>query len=103
LLYSESAGTFGTGQLSYVGEICVRHYATFAPPRKQIGAAYGATRLAGREYRWLFDDGVEVSREQSCRILQDALRNYARWVDQANGVEIWVPAALPECDWEILY
>lgn len=26
-------------QLSYVGEICVRHYATFAPPRKQIGAA----------------------------------------------------------------
>jgi len=34
-------------QLSYIGEIRVRHYATFAPPRKQIGAVMrNATGLA---------------------------------------------------------
>jgi hypothetical protein len=32
-----------------------------------------------------------VSREQSHRILKDALGNYARWVAQADGVEVWLP------------
>jgi hypothetical protein len=34
MLYSECTNAFGAGQLSYIGEICVRHYAMFAPPRK---------------------------------------------------------------------
>ena len=45
----------------------------------------------GQEYWRLRGDGVEVSREQSYSILQAALRNYARWVDQADGVEVWLP------------
>ena len=49
---------------------------------------------------------VGLTREQSYGILQDALRNFVRWVDNARGIEIWVPpipAALPECESGIPY
>jgi hypothetical protein len=39
----------------------------------------------GQEYWRLRGDGVEVSREQSYAILQEASRNYARWVARADG------------------
>jgi hypothetical protein len=45
----------------------------------------------GTEYWRLRGDGVEVNRAQSYRILQEALRNYAQWVDQADGAELWSP------------
>jgi len=45
----------------------------------------------GQEYWRLRGDAVEVSREQSYGILQEALRNYVRWVDQADGIEVWLP------------
>lgn len=45
----------------------------------------------GQEYWRLRGDGVEVSREQSYCILQEAPKNYARWVDQADGVEVRLP------------
>ena len=45
----------------------------------------------GQEYRRLRWDAVELSREQSYGIFQDALRNYARWVEGAAGVEVWLP------------
>ena len=35
---------------------------------------------------------------QSYGIFQEALRNYARLVDQADGVEVWWLAAWPERD-----
>jgi hypothetical protein len=45
----------------------------------------------GDEYRRLRGDDAAITRKQSCAILQNALRNYARWVDQADGVEVWQP------------
>lgn len=45
----------------------------------------------GAEYRRLRGDIIGVSRGQSYSILQEALRNYARWVDQADGIEVWPP------------
>jgi hypothetical protein len=71
----------------------VRHYyATFAPARKQIDAASAKSVWLGQEYWRLRGDGVEMNRKESYGILQAALRNYARWVDQADGVEVWLPA-----------
>ena len=29
--------------------------------------------------------------------------NYAKWVKQAEGIEVWVPATLPECALGIPY
>jgi len=48
----------------------------------------GVRSWLGQEYWRLRGEGVEVSRAQGYRILQDALRNYARWVDQADGIEV---------------
>lgn len=73
---------------------------------KRLWAAFGDARWCrvkdiivsswlGTEYWRLRGDAVEVSCEQSYGILQDALRNFARWVDQAEGVEVWLPAAVP--------
>jgi len=50
----------------------------------------------GEEYRRIRGNVVGISREQSYSILQDALRNHTRWVDRADGVEVWVPEALAE-------
>jgi hypothetical protein len=51
----------------------------------------------GEEYWRVRGDALEVSREQSYGIFQEALVNYARWVSQADGIEVWVPLTLPEC------
>jgi len=50
----------------------------------------------GEEYWRLRGHDMELSREQSYGILQDALRNYACWIDNAQGVEIWTPPVFPE-------
>ena len=53
----------------------------------------------GEEYWRLRGDDMGLTREQSYGILQDALRNFARWVDNAQGIEVWVPplpTELPE-------
>jgi hypothetical protein len=57
----------------------------------------------GDEYRRLRRDAVELNREQSYGRLQEAQRNYGRWVDQADGIEVWLPAAWPDCDIAIPY
>jgi len=45
----------------------------------------------GDEYRRLRGDGAAITRKESYAILQEALRNYARWVNRAAGVEVWLP------------
>lgn len=45
----------------------------------------------GRNVGVFAGDGVEVSREERRGILQEALSNYARRVDQADGVEVRLP------------
>jgi hypothetical protein len=45
----------------------------------------------GEEYRRIRGGAVGITRSQSYQILQEALRKYARWVDQAVGVEWWLP------------
>jgi len=50
----------------------------------------------GDEYRRLRRGDVGLTREQSYGILQDALRNFARWVDNARGIKIWTPPVLPQ-------
>jgi hypothetical protein len=45
----------------------------------------------GDEYRRLRGDMGAITRKGSYAILQEGLRNYARWVDRANGVEVWSP------------
>ena len=44
----------------------------------------------GQEYWRLRGDGVEVSRSESYGVLQEALRNRAQWVDQGDGIEVWL-------------
>lgn len=74
---------------------------------KRLWAAFGDARWCrvkdiivsswlGTEYWRLRGDGVQVSREQSYGILQDALRNFARWVESTQGIEVWLPASLAE-------
>lgn len=46
----------------------------------------------GTEYRRLRGHDQGLSRCQSYGILQEAMINYARWLDQAIGIEVWVPA-----------
>ena|GEM_PF-5767422 len=58
---------------------------------------YKAPCESGRDF------ALEVSREQSYGIFQEALVNYGRWVNQAHGIEIWLPATLPECALGIPY
>jgi hypothetical protein len=57
----------------------------------------------GEEYWRVRGDALEVSREQSYGIFQEALVNYARWVNQVDGIEVWLPATLPECALGIPY
>ena len=45
----------------------------------------------GNEYRRIRAGAAGISRRKSYGILQQALRNYALWVDGADGVEIWLP------------
>ena len=45
----------------------------------------------GEEYWRLRGDAVGITKGQSYGILQDALRNYARWVSLARGIEVWKP------------
>jgi hypothetical protein len=81
---------------------------------KRLWAAFGDVRWCrvkdivvsswlGAEYWRLRGDAIEVSREESYGILQEALRNYARWVERAHGIEIWLPEPLPECTEGIPY
>src|SRR5258706_393548 len=49
----------------------------------------------GTEYRRLRGHDEGLSRGQSYGILQDAMLNYARWVERASGIEVWVPAPAP--------
>ena len=44
----------------------------------------------GDEYRRLRRGDVGLTREQSYGILQDSLRNFPRWVDNARGIKIWM-------------
>jgi bisphosphoglycerate-independent phosphoglycerate mutase (AlkP superfamily) len=34
---------------------------------------------------------LRASKSAGARIRQEVLRNYARWVDEAAGVEVWLP------------
>ena len=45
----------------------------------------------GDEYRRLCGGVAGITRKESYSILQEALRNYARWVNGTNGVELWFP------------
>lgn len=45
----------------------------------------------GEEYWRLRGDAMDITREQSYGILQDALKNYVRWVSLALGTEVWKP------------
>ena len=60
----------------------------------------------GEEYWRLRGDDEGLTRAQSYGILQEALQNFARWVDHAVGIEVWVPpvmVALPACEPGIPY
>jgi len=46
----------------------------------------------GDEFRRLRGDAVPITKKESYAILQEALRKYARWVDEADGVEVWLAA-----------
>ena len=48
----------------------------------------------GNEYHRIRAGATGISRRQSDGILQEALRNYAQWVDSASGVEEWCPVAV---------
>jgi hypothetical protein len=52
----------------------------------------------GDEYRRLRAGAVGITRKQSYAILQQALRNFAVWVDSASGVTVWSPGPSPEPD-----
>jgi hypothetical protein len=54
----------------------------------------------GDECRRLRANAEDITREQSCGIFQDAMRNFVRWVDRVKGIEVWTPPeiALPACD-----
>jgi hypothetical protein len=67
---------------------------------KRLWAGFGSTTWCrvkdinvrswlGDEYRRIRAGAVGISRRKSYGILQQALRNYALWVDGAYGVEIW--------------
>jgi hypothetical protein len=45
----------------------------------------------GDEYWRLRRDAAVITRKEGYAILQKALRNYAGWVAQADGVEVWLP------------
>ena len=72
-------------------------------PPWQPGVENKQRRRSSDEHWRLCGDAVEISREQSYGILQEALANYARWVNQAHGIDIWLPATLPECALGIPY
>ena len=80
-----------------------RLWATFGDARWTRVKDIVVRSWLGDEYRRLRRGDVGLSREQSYGILQDALRNFARWVDNAHGIETWIPAALLEPISEIPY
>jgi hypothetical protein len=45
----------------------------------------------GDEYRRIRAGAVGICRRKSYGILQEALRNYAVWVDRVYGIEVWLP------------
>lgn len=63
----------------------------------QVKDIRGRTWL-GDEYQRFRAGAVGITREQLYGILQDALRNYAVWVDSASGVTLWSPGPLSERD-----
>ena len=62
------------------------------------GSANGWRTWLGDENQRLRAGAVEITREQSYGILQDALRNYALWVDSASDVTFWSPGPSPKPD-----
>lgn len=54
----------------------------------------------GDEYRRLRGGAEDITRRKSYSILQNATRNFIRWVEQARGIEVWMPSPVtpPECE-----
>jgi len=54
----------------------------------------------GDEYRRLRGDANGITRGQSYGILQDAMRNFGRWLNRVKGIEVWTPPPfiLSQCE-----